>query len=430
MANEYLIKKDQTWHVVVNVPKALIKKGEVPRRFKASLKTSSLAEANRLKHPHVAEFLRRIENLKQHSNPKAAALRDASEWKTALDAARRDDGEDSIIFGELRDQVLALSRQLAEKDRELAQGVYKVATGQGTILRDHYATWISEVEVAEQTKVQHASTVKRFLGWAGEFATVEDTPRKRAGEYVSELLANSGLARRTVKRHLSSLSQFWQWLEAKGHAQDNVWLRHKLGKKSGVKFRKGLSDEQIVKLLSGSYATEKFRSALHDLLRLALFTGARLEELCALKRKGVHKRADGYWLEIEGGKTDAAKREVPLHGAMVPLVERRLKGAGEFLFEGLEAGGPDDKRSWYVSKAYGRYRLAVGVDGAGEDFHALRNTFIDHMEGAEVPESTVKLLVGHKRESMTYGHYSQGQRVNLRAAIERLDYSREVLKAL
>ena len=35
--------------------------------------------------------------------------------------------------------------------------------------------------------------------------------------------------------------------------------------------------------------------------------------------------------------------------------------------------------------------------------------------------------VGHARESMTYGHYSSGERVNLRAAINRLDYGAEIM---
>jgi len=65
-----------------------------------------------------------------------------------------------------------------------------------------------------------------------------------------------------------------------------------------------------------------------------------------------------------------------------------------------------------------------------EDFHALRNTFIELMEGLEVAESTVKLLVGHKRQSMTYGHYSKGQRVNLRKAIERVDYGPKIMEAI
>jgi integrase len=59
-------------------------------------------------------------------------------------------------------------------------------------------------------------------------------------------------------------------------------------------------------VLRGTYSTQKFAQVLKDLSRLALLQGARLEELCALKKSNVHKREDGYWLEIGGGKTEAA----------------------------------------------------------------------------------------------------------------------------
>jgi hypothetical protein len=63
-------------------------------------------------------------------------------------------------------------------------------------------------------------------------------------------------------------------------------------------------------------------------------------------------------------------------------------------------------------------------------FHALRKTFTEVMEGAEVPESTTKLLIGQKRASLTYGHYSKGERVKLRRAIEKLKYAPEVMRLI
>lgn len=45
-------------------------------------------------------------------------------------------------------------------------------------------------------------------------------------------------------------------------------------------------------------------------------------------------------------------------------------------------------------------------------------------------ESTVKLIVGHARESLTYGHYSKGDRVNLRTAMDKLDYGPQIMKAV
>src|SRR5262249_39087529 len=116
--------------------------------------------------------------------------------------------------------------------------------------------------------------------------------------------------------------------------------------------------------------------------------------------------------------------------SVMNILARRLSERGPFLINGLEPGGPDRKRSWYVSKALGRFRAQVGIAGRLQDFHALRNTFIEAMEGAEVPESTVKLLVGHKRASLTFGHYSKGERVALRKAIDRLSYGAEVMKLI
>ena len=54
-------------------------------RSPAALKTSSQAEANRLKWPFVTAFKARIDEAKlKQENPKAAALRDATEWRKEL----------------------------------------------------------------------------------------------------------------------------------------------------------------------------------------------------------------------------------------------------------------------------------------------------------------------------------------------------------
>ena len=63
-------------------------------------------------------------------------------------------------------------------------------------------------------------------------------------------------------------------------------------------------------------------------------------------------------------------------------------------------------------------------------FHSLRKTFTEAMEAAEVPETTIKLLIGHKRSSLTYGGYSKGERVKLRKVIRKLKYSHGVMDAI
>lgn len=409
-------------------------------RFKRSLKTTSLVEANKRKSAYLDQFRRQLDEALSAQGDPAAALRlSAAEYRESLaapDSDRRERVEDREDFTDTFGLEAAIEQDAKEIEEKhglaASQRFRKEATGTGVAIKHHYTIFTDEVHTTEQTKSQHRSSIERFLGWAGSYTTIQETDRVKAGEYVSDLLASSGLARRTIKRHLSSLSQFWEWLQSKGLVGPDVnpWLRHKLGKKPKASTRTALIDEQVIALLQGSYTTPKYAQLLSDLTCIALLGGPRLDELCAMKAQDATKREDGYWLSITGGKTDAAVRDVPLHVLAEPIIERRLRDEDEYLFKGLRPGGPDNKRMWYVSKAYGRYRAQVGVKERWQDFHALRHTFMTMMEGQEVPESTLKLIVGHARSSMTFGHYSKGQLVQLRNVIALVDYGPKVMEAL
>ena len=176
--------------------------------------------------------------------------------------------------------------------------------------------------------------------------------------------------------------------------------------------------------------TPRYAATLHDLVRLALVTGARLDELCRLKTTDAEKRKDGLWIVIREGKTRAAVRDVPIHDSAAHVLERKRETPDGFLFHGLSPGGPDKKRSWNVSKAFGRYCTKLGFRDKALVFHSLRKTFTEALEAAEVPQTTTKLLIGHARSSLTYGVYSKGERVDLRKAIHELRYSRAVMEAI
>jgi integrase len=434
---QYLQRRYQTWYVVVEVPKRLRSVVGKPRLIR-SLRTQSLEEASTLKHGVVAEFKRRLSVIAKAPNQlEAKALAKALTYRQEFLAADPREIED-LHNGETfsaRDFVIDDIRFEAERLQEragleLADRFIRIATGEATPIGDLPDQWLTEIKgtIAEQTRSQHRAAINGLLRWADERVVIEEITRKKAGEYLGEVLFPSGRARKTVKRQLSSLHRFWRWLISRGLAQDNPWSNHDLGNLKGARGRKGFLDDELVKLLTGAY-TDRYNSILHDLIRLALITGARLEEICALRPADVETREDGWWITVQQGKTEAARRSIPVHEFAVGILKRR-KSEGAFLFDNLEPGGPDKKRSWYVSKAFRRYREKAGLSGALRDFHALRVTFIESMEGAEVPESTVKLIVGHKRHSMTYGHYSKGTRVKLRSSIDKLAYGEEVMRLL
>ena len=76
------------------------------------MKTSNLAEANRLKWPVVTAFKARIDEAKaSKENPKAAKLREAVAWRKELLAASRNDEDDEHQHSE-HDTLLSELREI------------------------------------------------------------------------------------------------------------------------------------------------------------------------------------------------------------------------------------------------------------------------------------------------------------------------------
>jgi integrase len=447
----YLKLRGRTWYVQVSIPERLRNAARGKSEYIKSLKTGDLNEANRRKHPYIAAFKQRIATLERLKADAQAPAELAELYEKAL--AWRDTMEkykDKVLIYEGNDpdkpyyakdeflsQISDEAEEFAEEYGDKAAAAFsRIAKGEGTPLLTHVDAWLSQeaATVTGQTISQHRTAVNAFLAWAGEGELIEDVDRKRAGEYVAHLLAsNSAISRRTAGRYVSSLSSFWKWLEARGLARgNNPWRGQGIGKKSSrgeAKERSQWTDEALMKVLNSSY-TPRYTEIFHDLVRLSLVTGARMEELCALMVSDVHQRDDGWWITIREGKTEAALRDIPVHESAAHVLKRRLKEAKSYLFDRLLPGGPDKKRSWHVSKAFGRFTRKLGLGEERQVFHALRNTFVEVMEAAEVPESTVKLIIGHARQSMTFGRYSKGKRVQLRDAINKLHYASGVMRLI
>ena len=128
------------------------------------------------------------------------------------------------------------------------------------------------------------------------------------------------LAPKTVECYRSSLSTLWTWLEEEGITDlNNPWSKHRSIRPTVRTKRRPLSDEQLASLLIARYDTATYGQMLADLLRLALVTGCRLEELCVLRMADVLKHKDGYWLTITEGKTAAGTFTAMMEGAGVPV---------------------------------------------------------------------------------------------------------------
>lgn len=168
---------------------------------------------------------------------------------------------------------------------------------------------------------------------------------------------------------------------------------------------------------------------------LSLFTGARLNEVCAIAlndfrvEDGIHFVLIRDILEEQHGKSEAAWRRVPLHRELIRLrlpdyvAQRRLEG-GKRLFDDLQMDA-----FGYVSSRPSKFfnRLVDTIADPDPEspgklvFYSTRHTVIGRLRSANVRIDVAKEIVGHEDDEVHSGYGSVALR-SLQIAVDKIEY--------
>lgn len=187
------------------------------------------------------------------------------------------------------------------------------------------------------------------------------------------------------------------------------------------KVRVPYTPEDLKKLFeSKEYIQGAHKTAAHHWLPLiALFTGARLNEICQLYQSDIREDGGIWYFDFneesddKSTKTDAAIRYVPIHPELRRLgffdYWQSIK-EGKRLFPMLKktANGYGDSISKWFGRTYkNKNNCNITIpSGKMKDFHSFRNTLIDTLKQKGVPVASAREIVGHEDESLTYGGYA------------------------
>jgi integrase len=171
---------------------------------------------------------------------------------------------------------------------------------------------------------------------------------------------------------------------------------------------------------------------------LALYTGARLEEIGQLLVSDVHREGnislihlnefDEHGAKKKRLKTVGSRRLIPVHPLLIDLgfdtyvVEARQRGDIR-LFPGLTEGAKGKLTSAF-SKRINR-QIRSMIPDRRKTFHSLRHSFKAASQRAMVPEDVVEALMGHSSRSVSREVYGAalGTLTNvLFDAIKRIEY--------
>lgn len=306
------------------------------------------------------------------------------------------------------------------------------------------ARWLSEIEGVQtkQSVMQHVIAIREFAQSQPPNCTVDRISRRVAGEFVSGVLMQAGGSQKTVNRKISSISSLWRWMRKRGFVEENPWE----GQGSFVSAvkqarpKRAYEAQELARLLTAdprSAVGSRYGLVLFDLIRLGLLTGCRIGELCQLRVEDLIESQQAFC--IPQGKTENARRIMPVHRMVWPIIQRRIATSSDgWIFSGLTPAGPDGKRSWIVVKRYATFRQRVLGQGGGVDFHSFRRSFATYLERASthsmaVNSSVIAELMGHVKPTLALAVYSSGLVPSqLRVAIDALDHviEPEVLKHL
>lgn len=258
-------------------------------------------------------------------------------------------------------------------------------------------------------------------------ANMNKSPRFK-GKSITQVLAMKPEPQSevTISGKLGTLSTMYKWALDDKRAwgiDTNPFSGFALAEKEENRRRPFTQDELLALLKHPTFISRRFNTTYgYWLIPLALFTGARLGELCQLDLKdfvvvdGIHcidiNDTEATVVDPDEKhrakrlKTKNARRLVPIHPALIELgllryVDSLLKKKQIYLFPELSRirrDGPAQAASNWFQK----YRARVGLtEKQTTVFHSFRHLFITALLDSGVPPHSVAPIVGHERDLIT-----------------------------
>ncbi|MGR5195980.1 site-specific integrase [Vibrio rotiferianus] len=208
----------------------------------------------------------------------------------------------------------------------------------------------------------------------------------------------------TALGHLEKMSTFLNWAKSRGYVAENVFYKLSLKNSTKGKSVFPFNSKQLSAIFSmPDYMSHKYLHPYYYWLPILLrYTGARMNELCQLRKADV-VLADGiYCIWIREGSDDQTVKTGKMR--LVPLHDEILaKGFIEFvnsitdvrLFPELPLVNgyySNNASKWFARR---REKLGMGPN-SGFDGHSFRRSFIDELKQQLVTKNLVENIVGHE----------------------------------
>ncbi|ATB70294.1 Tyrosine recombinase XerC [Sulfurospirillum diekertiae] len=201
-------------------------------------------------------------------------------------------------------------------------------------------------------------------------------------ENFQNFLIAKGLNNKTINNKITYLRMFLDYAEKFELIEKNFANKLEMLKEE-VKEKENFTGEEINSLLEN--ASQEFK----DFLKVAMFTGMRLQEILAIKEILTDSKTKIKYIQVGDSKTASGIRKVPLHGELLnikfPLFDIKNDDVRTF--------------STNIGKRINRYIETIAKE---KTIHTFRATFINKIVN-NFPDriEIAQELVGHSKGNKT-----------------------------
>jgi integrase len=303
--------------------------------------------------------------------------------------------------------------------------------------REWLPLWLSSKEgyIKEATFANYTlAVINHIIPTLGDFKLIELT-EVRIQETVLGWLRDGrldkmgGLSEKTVRDLLMIVKLSLKAAQKKfGATIEQIEIR--FPKTERISKLKVLMQENQEILVNAAMEELTFRNAG---ILLALATGIRIGELCALTWKDIDLKCktisitktmqrifiknlegEGFsHISISSPKTFSSVREIPLSSFIMPVLTNVSQGEGDrYLLTGTE--------SYLEPRSFSRYfdRFQKKLELPHINFHGLRHTFATRLVEAGADIKTISELLGHAHVDITLNLYVHPQMEQKRKCVE------------
>lgn len=247
------------------------------------------------------------------------------------------------------------------------------------------------------------------------------------------------LSATTVNKHFSAIKTILTFAWEGGYINENPGSRLKVKRAKKANKQRDFTKDELSRLITALSKSKKPNEDDFWIPLVALFQGARREEVCQLEKSDVQDIDGIPCLNIravsdeddpdtltKSVKTTNSKRLTPVHPDLIKagFLEFVKASNGSRVFATLEPDARGD-----LGAAYGKRFADILKDKAGIDvprvkvFHSLRHTFITACRNAMMPETMEHTLSGHSSSHAVHDGYGSRQEVPLRLKwIAKVDF--------